>query len=260
MALSAPLFRGLQRAARIRHVGLALWLSWTTVAGLPGLLVSHRLARRRVVEALFETALRPVPVLTVLAALLGASVAFSTALALGVINLDALLLSTLRRVITRDIAPLLVGIFVAGRSGVALTVRIRRMAMAGELDALRLMGESPARYVLSPALLGFFAAATALFLWAVFVAHFSAALVLDLRHAAPIDRYRDLVMPAIHTDMLYGLIRSEVFGLLAFMVAAYEGSRAATGHDAQEESSGKTFVYSLILIFAAEAAFAGLNA
>jgi len=49
-------------------------------------------------------------------------------------------------------------------------------------------------------------------------------------------------------------------GMLAFLVAAYEGSRAAAGPGAQEESSGKTFVYSLILIFAAEAVFTGFGA
>lgn len=246
--------------AAIRHVGLALWLAGAAIAGLPATLVSHRLARRRVVDALFETALRPLPVLTVLAALLGAAVAFSGTLALDVVNLDAVLLNGLRRVLTRDIAPLLVGIFVAGRSGVALTVRLRRMALGGELDALRLMGESPARHVLSPALLGFFAAATGLFLWALCMSHFAAALVLDLRHAVPIARYRDLVVDALHTDILYGLVRSESFGLLAFLVAAYEGSRAAAGRDPLEDSAGKTFVYSLILIFAAEAAFSGINA
>ena len=249
-----------QRASAIRHVGLSLWLAACAIAGLPGLLVSHRLTRRRVVDALFETALPPLPVLTVLAALLGAAVAFSGTLALNVVNLDALLLGGLRRVLTRDIAPLLVGIFVAGRSGVALTVRLRRMALGGELDALCLMGESPARHVLSPALLGFFAAATGLFLWALFISHFSAALVLDMRHAVAIARYRDLVVDALHTDILYGLVRSEIFGLLAFLVASYEGSRAAEGRDPLEESAGKTFVYSLILIFAAEAVFSGINA
>jgi phospholipid/cholesterol/gamma-HCH transport system permease protein len=246
--------------AATRHIGLSLWLAACAIAGVPALLVSHRLTRRRVVEALFETALRPLPMLTLLAALLGAAVAFSGALALGVANLDALLLSGMRRVLTRDIAPLLVGIFVAGRSGVALTVRLRRMAAAGEIDALRLMGESPARHLLSPALLGFFAAATGLFLWALFMSHFAAALVLDARHAVAITRYRDLVMTALPADILYGLIRSEVFGLLAFLVAAYEGSRAAASQAPLEESAGKTFVYSLILIFAAEAVFSGINA
>jgi phospholipid/cholesterol/gamma-HCH transport system permease protein len=262
MAVSNAFIRLLRRGgfSRTRHVGLALWLGWSAFAGLPSLLVSHRLARRRVAEALFDIALRPLPVLTVLAALLGAAVAFSAALALGVISLDAMLLEPLRRILTRDIAPLLVGIFVAGRSGVALTVRLRRMAMAGEMDALRLMGDNPARHVLSPALLGFLAAAMGLFLWAMFITHFSAALVLDWRHAVSIARYRDLVMTAIHADIFYGFIRALVFGLLAFLVAAYEGSRAGRSRDAVEDSAGKTFVYALILIFAAEAMFAGLNA
>ncbi len=261
MAVNRYLQARLERGgfSPVRHLGMALWLTVHALAGVPPLLVSHLLARRRVIEALFEIALRPVPVLTVLAALLGSAVAFSAALVLGVIDVDTVLLDGLRHVITRDIAPLLVGIFVAGRSGVALTVRIRRMAQGGEVDALRLMGEDPSRYVLSPALLGFFAAATALFIWAVFIAHFSAALVLDHLHAVTVGRYRALVVGAIHDDIWYGLIRSEVYGALAFLVAAYQGSRAASGRDSLEESSGRTFVWSLIFIFAAEAVFSGLK-
>ncbi|MBV9549414.1 MAG: ABC transporter permease [Alphaproteobacteria bacterium] len=252
--------RYLNWSSGLRHAGVALWLGGAAIAGLPGLLFAHRLTRRRVVEALFDVAARPLSLLTVLAASLGAAVAFSVGLALGVIDVDALLLGALRHILTRDIAPLLVGIFVAGRSGVALAVRLRRMAMAGEMDALRLMGESPARYVLSPALLGFFAAAAGLYLWGLFIAHFSAALVLDARHVVAIARYRDLVAAAAATDIYYGLVRALVFGLLAFLVAAYEGSRAGGSSEVVEDSAGKTFVYALILIFAAEAVFAGLNA
>jgi phospholipid/cholesterol/gamma-HCH transport system permease protein len=247
------------RAVPLRRIGLAVWVLATAIAGLPDLVSTHRLARRRVVEALFDTALRPLPILTALAALAGAVAAFSASLVLDVAAVAPSVLAVLRHVLTRDIVPLLVGIFVAGRSGIGLTVRLRHMADSGEADALRLQSEDPARYLLSPALLGFLAAAATLFLWGLFIAHFSAALVLDRLHAVAIGRYRELVGAALHGDIPYGLARTVCFSLLAFLAAGFEGCGGGRRSDGAGEAAGRTFVVSLLAILAAEALFSGLG-
>ncbi len=53
--------------------------------------------------------------------------------------------------VTREFGPLITGILIAGRSGSALTVRIRTMQVNQEIDALRVMGINPVRYLVSPA-------------------------------------------------------------------------------------------------------------
>ena len=54
--------------------------------------------------------------------------------------------------VTREFAPLITGIFVAGRSGSAIAARIGTMQISQEIDALRVIGINPVRYLVAPLL------------------------------------------------------------------------------------------------------------
>ena len=56
--------------------------------------------------------------------------------------------------IPREFAPLITGIIVAGRSGSQLASRVGSMRLNGEIDALTVMGISPVRFIVAPALFG----------------------------------------------------------------------------------------------------------
>lgn len=53
----------------------------------------------------------------------------------------------------RVFAPLITGIIVAGRSGSQLTSRVGSMRLNGDLDELEVVGISPIRFVVAPALI-----------------------------------------------------------------------------------------------------------
>ena len=55
--------------------------------------------------------------------------------------------------VPREFARLITGIIVAGGSGSQLTSRVGSMRLNGELDALEVMGISPIRFVVAPALI-----------------------------------------------------------------------------------------------------------
>jgi len=54
--------------------------------------------------------------------------------------------------VTREFGPLITGILVAGRSGSALAARLSTMTINQEVDALRVMGVDPVRFLVEPAL------------------------------------------------------------------------------------------------------------
>ena len=56
--------------------------------------------------------------------------------------------------VTREFGPLITGIMVAGRSGSALAARISTMVISQEVDALKVMGINPVRYLVVPSLVG----------------------------------------------------------------------------------------------------------
>jgi len=245
----------------IDRVGMLVWVVSAAAIGLRQLFPGDRFARRRVVDALSDTALRPVPVITILAALVGVVLAFSISRALQVANFESVLLLALREALMREVMPLLVGIFVAGRSGVALCVRIGRMIAGGEVDSLRLMGVNPASHVLPAQLIAFLTAAAALLVWGIFIGHLAAALSLVQLERIPVEQYTFIVFDeAARKDLWFGLLRVEVYALLTLSIAASDGSTAGRDFLSIEAAARRTFVSSLIAIFAAAAVLSGLGA
>src|SRR5690606_30004378 len=99
---------------------------------------------------------------------------------------------------TREFGALITGILVAGRSGSALAARIGTMQVNQEIDALRVMGINPVRYLVSPALLAmlimqptltFFADLAGLLGGAVYC-----AIELGLSYSAYWDRVVDVLV------------------------------------------------------------------
>jgi phospholipid/cholesterol/gamma-HCH transport system permease protein len=78
--------------------------------------------------------------------------------------------------VTREFGPLITGILVAGRSGSALAARISTMTINQEVDALKVMGINPVRYIVVPSLIGMMIVLPALTLWSVCVALIGSAI------------------------------------------------------------------------------------
>jgi len=72
--------------------------------------------------------------------------------------------------VVREFAPLIVGILIAGRSGSALAARFSTMMINQEVDALRVIGISPVRFLVAPALFAMMVMVPCLTIWANIVA------------------------------------------------------------------------------------------
>jgi phospholipid/cholesterol/gamma-HCH transport system permease protein len=245
----------------VERIGLSIWAVAGAVAGLAELFPGDRFARQRVVEALRDTVLHAVPIVTVLSALAGAVLAFGVSRALDFVHFEPQLLSALRQALMREAMPLLIGIFVAGRSGVALCVRIGRMTSSGEIESLRIMGADPATYILPAALIAFVSAGATLLVWGIGVAHLTAALMLQQLQGIPTGQYFAVMSePAGSDDFWFGLLRGQVYAILALAIATAEGSNATANPRSLEAVARRTFVYSLVAMFAAAAMLSGLGA
>ena len=84
--------------------------------------------------------------------------------------------------VTREFAPLITGIFVAGRSGSAIAARIGTMQISQEIDALRVIGINPVRYLVAPLLAAMLLTLPALTVMSDLIALFGGALYLSLIH------------------------------------------------------------------------------
>ena len=96
-----------------------------------------------VVAHMVETGVRALPIVGMLAFAVGVSLAIQLIATLSEFGAESQVVLAIAKGVTREFAPLITGIVVAGRTASALAARIGSMVVAQEVDALRVMGVTP---------------------------------------------------------------------------------------------------------------------
>jgi phospholipid/cholesterol/gamma-HCH transport system permease protein len=169
-----------------------------------------------------------VPILGLLAFLIGVVLAFQGADQLRAYGAEVFTINLLGVSILREIGVLITAIMVAGRTGSAFAAEIGTMKVNQEVDAMRTIGLDPMETLVLPRLLAlaitlpllvFFANMMALAGGAVMV-----MLGLDLSFAQFVEQLENAVQLS---TLLVGLIKAPVFAVLIGIVSCYEGLKVS---------------------------------
>ena len=245
------------RAARwmltvVMDFGAAVWL---LVRGARGLaqdwLDEDVLARRRTADAFVRFVWRPLPVLAMLSGLLGLIVGVSVAQLLRRYPAELVVEPALARIMARDAAPLLVGMFASGRVSVELAARLGAMKLDREIEAL---GHDPARYVVAPSLAAVTAAAPIQVLAAYACMWTATGWILQLGGVSPWGHYDQQTLTASSAHaLLLGMAKALSYSLIALAVGVTCGAGEGRGPAAIGRQSTAAFTFGLLGIFAAAA-------
>ena len=132
--------------------------------------------------------------------------------------------------ITREFAPLITGILVAGRSGSALAARLATMTISQEVDALRVMGINPVRFLVVPSLLAMLVGLPALVVWSDLVSLFAAGLYVSGELGMTLRSFYLQTLDAMSVDdLMHGVWKSLIFGGLVALIGIVDGSAVRGG-------------------------------
>ncbi len=158
--------------------------------------------------------------------------------------------------VSREFGVLIAAIVVAGRSGSAIAARLGSMQMSQEIDALRVMGIEPVRHLVAPILLAMLLMMPLLTLFADSAALIGGGLytgiVLKLSLTTFIDRCFDTL--AVY-DLMQGLIKSLVFGVLIALIACANGFAVSGGAEGLGRATTRSVVLSIAAIVVADMIF-----
>jgi phospholipid/cholesterol/gamma-HCH transport system permease protein len=99
---------------------------------------------------MYEVGVRSVPVVCVTGAFIGMVMAIETHAQFKAIGQEVRLGSVINLSVVKQIGPVLAAVMLAGRVGGALTAELGTMNVTEQLDALRVMGADPIRYLVVP--------------------------------------------------------------------------------------------------------------
>src|SRR6267378_191407 len=125
---------------------------------------------------------------------------------------------------TRELGPLLTGIMLAARIGAAFTAELGTMQVSEEVEAIEAMGIGPLRFLVAPRLLALFLLMPCLSTVSNISAIFASSLISKAYFSIAFPYFLDLVKDSLLIrDIITGVLKSFLFGLLIGAIACYRG-------------------------------------
>ncbi|CAN5806481.1 ABC transporter permease [soil metagenome] len=171
------------------------------------------------------------PIVTLIALLVGMIIAFLGAVVLRRFGAGYYVSYLIGYGMLREMAALMTGIIMAGRTGAAFAAELGSMKISEEIDALRTLGISPVEHLVLPRMLGLFVMMPLLTIYAFFIGIGGGLVVsisiLDLTATQFIG---GMLYVVTLPDALLGVFKGTVFGLIIGMAGCMKGMQ--TGGDA----------------------------
>jgi phospholipid/cholesterol/gamma-HCH transport system permease protein len=204
-----------------------------------------------------EIGVRAVPIVTVLSLAVGVMVAIQGIYTLQIFGAESKVTLGVALSVTREFAPLITGVLVAGRSGSAIAARIGSMKANEEISALTVMGINPVRYLVSPVLIAMLIMVPALTWYSDCLALAGAGfyVVADLGISA--GAYISELQTALAVnDVMHGVGKSVLFGMLITLVGVVNGTLVEGGAEGLGRVTTRAVVQAISAIVVTDMIFA----
>lgn len=158
--------------------------------------------------------------------------------------------------VTRELAPLMTAVIIAGRSGAAFAAELGTMRVSEEIDALRTMGFSPVSHLVLPRVLALAIAAPVLTLLGDVIGVFGGAVVAaSALDVTPRAYLAELRLVLLSSDVWTGLVKSVAFGMLIAFIGCHQGLSARGAASGVGRSTTATVVSCLFTIVVVDTLF-----
>jgi phospholipid/cholesterol/gamma-HCH transport system permease protein len=243
--LAGRLSSGFDRPLRwLANLGLA-WSALLTCLGHYGAVLTgrDRLDLPALADALRQAGLSILLPVTLVTAALGVILGRQAASALENIDLPGVLLAGITYAVVMELVPLLVGVLVGGRAGIALAVRHATLVVTGQMDGLLVMGVNPIRFITAPVLLAMLLMSFALLVWGSLVTIGTAFIWMGLFSEVPPYQMMDAVRQTLKPDELQEAVSKPlVFAVVIALIATVNGSIAGRDPDAIGDAATRTMI------------------
>lgn len=247
-----------QKVTRGLRMAVELTAFLGQVIATLGVIVRHpsRLRLTSVVHHCQEIGISAVPIVALMAFLIGVVLAFQGSAQLRQFGAEVFVVDLIAISILRELGILLTSIIVAGRSGSAFTAAIGSMKMREEIDAMRTLGLDPVSILVVPRVLALILMLPALGL----IADISGLIGGGLMSWVELG-----VSPAVfqtrlvsNTDVWHfgvGMIKAPFFALIIGIIGCYQGMKVGGNAESLGRLTSASVVLSIFMVIVVDALF-----
>jgi phospholipid/cholesterol/gamma-HCH transport system permease protein len=216
----------------------------------------RRLAYGRAMHQAMVVGIGSLPILSLITFFIGTILALQSAYELRKFGALQFVADAVAISVSRELGPLITAILVIGRSGSSFAAELGTMKVNEEIDALETMALDPVRFLVAPKLLSMLLMMPCLTIWADFMGVVGGAL---FGMAAADFTFKTYVVATLNAlvlrDILTGLIKSLMFGLVITTVGCQEGLRTGLGAEEVGRSTTSAVVKSIFLVIMVDLVF-----
>jgi len=211
---------------------------------------------KEVLEVAEQTGVNGLPVVTLIAFLMGVVLAYQSALPMRQYGAQIFVANLIGLSLLRELAPLMTSIVLAGRTGAAFAAELGTMKVDEEIDALTTMALDPLRFLVVPRLIATLAVTPLLTIYAGLVGLVGGGLVMTTFDIPLVTYFKQIISVVSIGDFVGGLFKSAAFAFLVAAVGCLRGLETQGGPRAVGQAATRAVVSAIVLIVVFDGIFA----
>ena len=200
-----------------------------------------------------DTGVKALPVVSLISILMGIVLAFLAAMQLALLGVEIYTSNLVAVGMTREMAPLMTAIIMAGRTGASFSAQLGTMQVNDEIDAFKTLGISPVEFLVLPRMLALVLMLPILTIYADLLGIIGGLLVST-------NMFDFSLIQAIHQtaqsigliDIFIGLFKAIVFAFLIAMSGCYYGIHCGRSSASVGIATTNAVVMSIVSIVIAD--------
>lgn len=218
-----------------------------TLGNLPSWFRARNL--RLLLPQLYDIGVRSVPVIAITGAFIGMVMAIETHTQFKSLGQEERIGVVIALSVVKQIGPVLAAVMLAGRIGGALTAELGTMNVTEQLDALRVMGSDPIRYLVVPRFLACTLLTPLLTVYSDMLGILGGWLISTRFLDVPSAPYWRFSAQGVETwQIMEGLFKSVFFGAAIGLISCYKGFTCGAGASGVGRACTDAFVTSFLAI------------
>jgi phospholipid/cholesterol/gamma-HCH transport system permease protein len=189
------------------------------------------------------------PIVLLVGFFTGAVMGLQAVFAFRQFQLESFAGGTTGKALAVELAPVLSALMVAGRSGAGIATELGTMRITEQIDALESMAVSPVQFLVLPRVVAGMLMAPILsllfFIIGMVGCYFLAVVVQHVDHGQFVLHMRDLLTI---TDVVQGMLKSIVFGVIVILIGCYQGFNASGGGRGVGLGTTRAVVYASVMV------------
>ncbi len=190
-----------------------------------------------------NSGLKALPIILLTSFLMGVVIAFQGAVQLEKLGANIFIVEMVVISVTRELAPLITAIVIAGRSASSYTAEIGAMKITEEIDAMKTMGFSVWNFLIIPRVFALMISLPLLVFFAGIVSIAGGMVVASLQLGISFEEFTLRMQESVEIKhVIIGLVKAPIFGWIVAVVGCFRGFRISNS----TESVGRYTTISVV--------------